>query len=105
VHGREDEAFYLLEGDLEFSCAGEVARASAGDFVYLPRGFVHSVRNVGLMPARMQILVTPGGFERFFLDAGQPARPGEPAPPADPAEFGGVGALSVELGSDLGTAG
>ena len=101
VHSREDEAFYLLDGELEILTDGQVATARAGDFVYLPRGSVHSFRNTSSGSTRMLILVTPGGFERFFVDAGRPARAGEPAPPADPADFARIAELSAQLGSDL----
>jgi len=101
VHSREDEAFYLLDGELEFATEGTLAVAQAGDFVYLPRGSVHSFRNIGLLPARMLVLVTPGGFERFFVEAGRPARRGEQAPPVDPADFARVAEFSERFGAEL----
>jgi len=66
VHRREDEAFYLLEGDLVVRAADDQFRAAAGAFVRFPRGTPHAYRNVGSRPARMLVIVSPGGYERFF---------------------------------------
>jgi len=87
LHTREDEAFYLLGGSLEISAGAETTLARAGDFVYLPRGIVHSFRNPGVDAARTLIVITPAGFEGFFREIGVPARPGEQAPPLGPDEI------------------
>jgi quercetin dioxygenase-like cupin family protein len=99
VHGREDEAFYLLDGELEVLTGQSTTSAYAGDFVYLPRGIVHGFTNPGVIPARMLILTAPAGFERFFAEAGVPARPGEQAPPLDPADFARIAELSRAYGA------
>lgn len=101
VHGREDEAFYLLDGELEVLAGRTTARARVGDFLYLPRGIVHGFTNPGVTPARMLILTAPAGFERFFAAAGVPARTGEQAPPLDPADFARLAELTRSYGADL----
>jgi mannose-6-phosphate isomerase-like protein (cupin superfamily) len=73
LHHREDETFYVLEGEMEFWAGGETIRAGAGSFVYIPRGTMHTFKNVGTTPARFLGTVVPGGFERFFLEVGEPA--------------------------------
>src|SRR5512133_3863077 len=40
-HNREDEAFYVLDGDYTFECGDRVVGASAGTFVFLPKGIPH----------------------------------------------------------------
>ncbi|HEX4247915.1 MAG TPA: quercetin 2,3-dioxygenase [Pseudonocardia sp.] len=87
LHTHEDEAFYLLDGELQVTAAGQTTPLRAGDFVYLPRGIVHSFTNPSVTPARTLILVTPGGFEKFFQEMGTTARAGATAPPFDPADF------------------
>ncbi|HXF56431.1 MAG TPA: quercetin 2,3-dioxygenase [Actinomycetota bacterium] len=72
VHHREDEAFYLLEGRITFEVGEERLHASAGDFVFAPRDLPHRFA-VESAEARMLVLVTPGGFERFFAAVGRPA--------------------------------
>jgi quercetin dioxygenase-like cupin family protein len=77
THHVEDEAFYVIEGDMAFVCGGNWVRAKAGTFVFGPRGIAHGFKVVGDTPARMLLLCTPGGFEQFVADLSEPA----PAPP------------------------
>ncbi len=81
IHEREDEVFYVLDGEITF-LAGETAiRARAGTFVYLPRLIAHGFR-VETDEARVFNFVTPAGFERLVLDAGMAARYDDlPRPP------------------------
>ena len=82
VHTREDEAFHVLEGELEFHADGRSFTAGPGDWVKLAKGSLHDFRNQGRAPARVLILVAPAGLERFFLEVGRAANPGDaPAPP------------------------
>jgi quercetin dioxygenase-like cupin family protein len=99
THTREDEAFYLLDGELEVSAGDETTLARAGDFLYLPRGVPHSFTNPGVAAARALIIVTPAGLDQFFAEAGTPARPGEHAPPFDPQDFGRIAELSMQYGA------
>jgi quercetin dioxygenase-like cupin family protein len=66
VHANEDEAWYVLEGELGFRLGGETASAPAGSFVFVPRGTRHCFQNIGDQPARILVLFTPAGMERFF---------------------------------------
>src|SRR4051794_25172952 len=59
VHSREDEAFYILEGELTCQADGETIVATPGDWVTLPRGSLHTFRSTGPTPARMLILLSP----------------------------------------------
>lgn len=83
VHHNEDEAFYVLEGELTVYVGGEKIKAGPGTWVYAPREVAHGFRIVGASPARFLLLYTPAGFEQFFVEVGEPAR--ELAlPPAEP---------------------
>lgn len=66
VHEAEDEIWFVLEGGLRFVIGGEEADAPQGTFVFVPRGVAHAFTNPGQEPARMLILFTPAGMERFF---------------------------------------
>jgi len=66
VHAAEDEAWYVLEGTLRFSLDGDVRVAPAGSFVFVPRGTPHCFENPGDQPARMLVIFTPSGMEKFF---------------------------------------
>jgi quercetin dioxygenase-like cupin family protein len=65
-HASEDETWQVLEGDLRFRLGDEVRDAPAGTFVYVPRGVPHCFQNVGTNPARILVIFTPAGMERFF---------------------------------------
>jgi quercetin dioxygenase-like cupin family protein len=83
VHHREDEWFYVLEGELTFWVAGEVIQAPAGSFVYGPRDIPHTFV-VSSDQARYLLVVEPAGFEEFVRTLGEPAPRLEIPPPADP---------------------
>lgn len=70
IHEREDEAFYILEGEMTFFTEGKEIVASSGSLVHLPRGGTHRFQNRGSHPARMLIQVTPAGIENYFRKAG-----------------------------------
>jgi quercetin dioxygenase-like cupin family protein len=80
IHSREDEAFYVLEGELQFHADGRSFAAKSGAWVTLARGSLHYFKNTGSKPARMLIVVTPSGLENFFLEVGREAIEGEAEP-------------------------
>ena len=84
VHGREAEAFYLLEGEITFYVGEEAHGAAPGTFVVAPRGVPHSYA-FETDEIRMLVLVAPGGFEKFFRPPQQsePVRELEVPPPAE----------------------
>src|SRR5690349_14632410 len=65
VHANEDEAWWVIEGTLAFRIGERAAEAPAGTFVFVPRGVPHAFRNAGDGPARILVLFTPAGMERF----------------------------------------
>ena len=83
VHHREDEAFYVLEGQYEFLSGRQTLRAGAGSLLYVPKGTLHTHKNIGKGVGRMLLTQTPGGlYELFFQKAGMPADGDEVGPPA-----------------------
>src|SRR5689334_14605565 len=62
VHHREDEWFYVTEGELTFWVGGERIEAQAGSFVYGPRGVPHTFV-VASAQARFLLVAEPAGFE------------------------------------------
>ena len=71
-HHREDEVWYILDGDLTFWLGDEQRTASAGAFVFGPRMVEHRFR-VDSTEARFLLLLTPAGFEDFTRTCGSPA--------------------------------
>jgi mannose-6-phosphate isomerase-like protein (cupin superfamily) len=66
VHGDEDDAFYILEGEMTFFFGDEDDEAVAppGTFVLVPPGVRHGFRNPGPGPVRMLNVHAPAGFDR-----------------------------------------
>lgn len=93
VHTREEEFFYVLEGEITFWCDGRSFAATAGAFVGLPKGLGHQFRNEGSGPSRTLNVLIPGGGEGFFLDLGNPySEPDDATIPLDRKRFGDVAA-------------
>src|SRR5215831_9523053 len=67
VHDREDECFYVLDGELSIRCGGDAYDAAAGSFVFLPRGRPHRFWAAGPV-ARLLLIAVPGGIEDYFRE-------------------------------------
>jgi quercetin dioxygenase-like cupin family protein len=72
-HTHEDELFLVLEGEMTVMEEESVRTAAAGSYVLLPRSRLHGFWNAGDVPARMLVLLTPGGLEDYFPKAAQHA--------------------------------
>jgi mannose-6-phosphate isomerase-like protein (cupin superfamily) len=70
VHSREEEGFYILEGEITFTINGERVVATAGMFANMPLGTPHSFKNESNKPGKMLISVAPAGLERMFMEVG-----------------------------------
>ena len=86
VHHREDEAFYLLEGEASFYCGDQRFSARPGTLVFFPRNIPHWFRIEGNGPARLLQFNFPSGLENFFVEAGEPATDAK-SPPDGPPNF------------------
>lgn len=80
VQTREEESFYVIEGELRIFVGDQVVEAPTGTFVTIPRGVPHRFEIVSEQ-IRMHNLCTPAGFEGFFKELGRPA-PALVLPPA-----------------------
>jgi len=101
VHHREDEWFYVLEGELRFWVGGRVIDAGAGAFVYGPRDVPHTFA-VASPTARFLLVTEPAGFERFMRAFSEPAErlaipPAATAPPDIEAMVAGAAEHGIEI--------
>lgn len=78
THLREDELWYVIEGDFRFKAGDAMLRASTGGMAFGPRGTPHCFQNIGDTPGRLLVITTPSGLERFFEEFA--ALPPGPAP-------------------------
>ena len=70
THSREEEGFYIIEGEVTFQIGEQRLVATAGTFANMPVGLPHAFKNEGDQPARMLITVAPAGLETMFLECG-----------------------------------
>ena len=103
VQHREDESFYVLEGEYEFLIEGRILRAGTESLLYLPRGNLHAHRNVGEGVGRMLMNQTPGGLhECFFEEIGEERRDGFTRPLSeDPQDAERIARIAAEYGIEM----
>ena len=88
VHYREDEGFWILEGELTFEVGEERIKARPGSFVFGPKDVPHRY-TVESGPARLLYILSPAGFEEFIYATSVPAeeRALPPPPKGRPARL------------------
>jgi quercetin dioxygenase-like cupin family protein len=82
VHHRDDEGFWILEGELTFEVGDETIEARAGDYVFGPRDIPHRF-TVGPRGCRMLFIMVPGGMEDVIRATSEPAPSRTLPPPPD----------------------
>jgi quercetin dioxygenase-like cupin family protein len=101
VHHKEDEAFWVLEGDVTFEVDGETIAAGPGHYAFGPRDVPHSYR-VGPSGCRMLFIVTPAGFEELVrhMSVAAPERT-LPPEPQQPPDLEGLAELFGRYGCEI----
>jgi quercetin dioxygenase-like cupin family protein len=104
VHHRDDEGFWILEGEVTFEVGDETIEASAGDYVFGPRDIPHRF-TVGDRGCRMLFIMVPGGIEDLIRATSEPAPSRTLPPPSDEEptaeEIEGLKAIIKEHGYEL----
>ena len=88
IHHREDEIFYVLEGEVVVSVGDRTIKGTAGTMFFLPRDVPHSF-TIESEQSRILILLTPAGLEGWFKEFSVPAQ-AMTLPPADEPAYGEV---------------
>lgn len=102
VHSREEEGFFILEGEITLHVGDQRTVATAGTFANMPVGTPHSFKNESDRPARMLIVVAPAGLERMFFEIGQPVEQGATtAPPPTKDEIEKLLAVAARYGIEI----
>lgn len=83
VHGGEDEAFYVLEGEVTVLIGDRTLTAAAGSFAFVPRGTIHTFSNRATREARLLVIISPAGFERAFEEMAEVAPSADQPPDMD----------------------
>lgn len=102
VHQREEEGFFVIEGEITFQIGDQRVVATAGMFANMPIGVTHCFKNETDRPARMIITVAPAGLEDMFFQVGVPVPEGSTtAAPPTPAEIEKLVALAPQYGVEI----
>jgi quercetin dioxygenase-like cupin family protein len=101
VHHREDEGFWVLEGQVTFLVGGTTIEGAAGDYAFGPRGMPHRF-SVGDQGCRLLFILTPGGLEDLIRATSVPA-PTRSIPPhaGPPPDIDRIKAIVATYGCEL----
>lgn len=81
VHSREEEGFFVLEGEITFQIGDDRIVAKAGTFANMPIGTPHSFKNESNSTAKMLITIAPAGLEQMFFEVSSPLPQGATTAP------------------------
>lgn len=101
IHHQEDEAFYILEGRFAFLSGEQQRVIEKGGFVYIPKGTLHTFKNIDEQPGKLMVLITPAGLETFFYEIGTPATASSTPPAPAPEVFEKVMQLAGQYHMDI----
>lgn len=102
VHSREEEGFYVLEGEITFLVGDERLVATAGTFANMAVGTRHTFKNETDRPARMLVSVAPAGLEQMFFEVGRPVPTGtQTAPPPTKDEVETLLSIAPRYGIEI----
>lgn len=101
IHHREDETFYIHEGQFSFLCGEKESILESGSFAYIPKGTLHTFKNIGKNQGRIMVIITPAGLEEFFYAIGTPAVDLTAPPAIDPSVMEKIFQLSKKFQMDI----
>ena len=103
-HAGETEAYFVLDGEVEFVINDEIQSAIPGSHVSIPDGATHAFTARGNRPARILILNAPGHMHvRFFTELGHPVPDDtvKPTPIESPPNPALIAAVAESVGMTL----
>jgi quercetin dioxygenase-like cupin family protein len=71
VHAVEEETIYLIDGVLNVTLRERTSELGSGAIAHIPKGMPHTLSNVGASAARLLIIQSPPGAERYWAKAAQ----------------------------------
>jgi quercetin dioxygenase-like cupin family protein len=101
VHHNEDEAFWVLEGDMDLEVGGTQIEMHAGNYALGPRDIPHSFAT-GDAGCRVLFILTPGGFEGLIMATSVPAEARTVPPPSDEKpDIARLQAIVAQFGGEI----
>ncbi len=101
IHRRENEWFYITDGELSFEMDNQPINATPGTLIYSPKDHVHTFKNLWTDPATMLVVWTPSGIEEFFREVGDPVSPTDPFTPPLPPDIPRLIAAAPKYGIEF----
>jgi quercetin dioxygenase-like cupin family protein len=101
IHRREDEGFYILEGEMTFLYGDQMVRAGPGAFVWGPRDVIHRFQCTSKTPAKMVLMVSPTQFLDFAMTLAEPATDFMSPPELSPAKIGQLMQVAPQYGIEM----
>ena len=103
IQHREDEWTYVLEGEFELLYGDRTISGSSGSLVYVPRGTLHTYKNVGQDPGRLLVGQTPArSLQGFFEEIGEEAVDKSTPPVMDgPPDVASIVAIAIRYGIEI----
>jgi quercetin dioxygenase-like cupin family protein len=96
----QDEVVYILEGTANYHLDGTTTTVGPGSVVFIPKGTKETFESTSTL--RMLALYLPGGADRFFAEAGEPAQRREvPPAPTSPPDVQRLAAVGAKYGLQL----
>ncbi|MEW9671289.1 cupin domain-containing protein [Ammoniphilus sp. 3BR4] len=103
IHTREDEAFYVLEGEVTYYVGDEAIDASPGTYVYAPSGIQHTF-SLKTEQAKVLVFAYPSGFENFVKELSVPLpehMPPVPIGPPSPEDVQKLNSIAAQYGIEI----
>jgi mannose-6-phosphate isomerase-like protein (cupin superfamily) len=96
AHTREDELWFVIEGEIRFTVGDATYDAGPGAFAYIPRGVAHTFQ-IRSATARWFGVGIGGALDQWFFETGEPAQALTLPPPAAPPDETAVAAIVASL--------
>jgi quercetin dioxygenase-like cupin family protein len=96
------ESVYVLEGEVRYHIGDQAHEGGPGTFFHIPAGIEEHFEPAGDEPMRLLVLYTPGGIDKFFAEAGEPAQRRELPPPSEtPPDLERLASIAAKHGLEL----
>lgn len=96
------ESVYVLEGRIRYHIAGEATEAGPGTFFHIPKDTVENFEPIGDSTVKLLVIYQPGGIDKFFAEAGEPAQVRELPPPSEePPDVERLAAIAAKYGMNI----
>jgi hypothetical protein len=91
----------VVEGAFSVIAGERIFDVADGDFVRIPKGTPHTYKNVGAIPGKMLVILSPGGLERMWAELGQPGSLNHPPKIEDPSILNRLLSLAPGYGLEI----